>query len=192
MVTPGDWVEAGQVLGLIGLSGRTEFPHLHFEVRLDDRHVDPFIGLAEPDDCGITSSALWSDAALDALTYAPGGLLSLGFSEQVPEFAAVREGGLHADRLPPDAQALVFWFNLFGVQAGDVASARVLAPDGSVLVEQQQVLERSQAQWFGFLGRRRGDAPWPAGTYRGEIILLRSAGGAQEVVVEASSDATLR
>src|SRR4051794_27387255 len=32
-VRPGDRVEGGQPLGMTGLSGNTEFPHLHFEVR---------------------------------------------------------------------------------------------------------------------------------------------------------------
>ena len=34
-VKPGDRVEAGTPLGMIGLSGQTEFPHLHFTVRKD-------------------------------------------------------------------------------------------------------------------------------------------------------------
>ena len=39
-VRQGDTVKAGTPLGLIGLSGMTEFPHLHFEVHIDGQHVD--------------------------------------------------------------------------------------------------------------------------------------------------------
>jgi murein DD-endopeptidase MepM/ murein hydrolase activator NlpD len=37
----GDEVQAGQVIGLSGNSGRSTAPHLHFEVRRDNKTVDP-------------------------------------------------------------------------------------------------------------------------------------------------------
>ena len=40
-VAPGDRVEAGQVIGHMGSTGRSTGPHLHFEVRIDDHAVDP-------------------------------------------------------------------------------------------------------------------------------------------------------
>ena len=40
--TTGERVETGTPLGLVGLSGQTEFPHLHFSVRHNGATVDPF------------------------------------------------------------------------------------------------------------------------------------------------------
>jgi len=40
-VRVGQVVEKGQIVGYVGLSGRTTGPHLHFEVRIDGRPVDP-------------------------------------------------------------------------------------------------------------------------------------------------------
>lgn len=37
----GDDVQAGQVIGLSGNSGRSTAPHLHFEIRRDTKSVDP-------------------------------------------------------------------------------------------------------------------------------------------------------
>jgi murein DD-endopeptidase MepM/ murein hydrolase activator NlpD len=41
LVSEGQWVEAGTVVGRLGSTGRSTGPHLHYEVRIDDEPVDP-------------------------------------------------------------------------------------------------------------------------------------------------------
>jgi murein DD-endopeptidase MepM/ murein hydrolase activator NlpD len=41
-----DEVQAGQVIGLSGNSGRSTAPHLHFEIRHDGKSIDP-LGLVK-------------------------------------------------------------------------------------------------------------------------------------------------
>jgi murein DD-endopeptidase MepM/ murein hydrolase activator NlpD len=40
-VQPGDTIEEGQALGFVGQSGKATGPHLHFEVRVEGKPVDP-------------------------------------------------------------------------------------------------------------------------------------------------------
>lgn len=40
-VEPGEQVERGQILGVVGATGRTTGPHLHYEVQVDGRPVNP-------------------------------------------------------------------------------------------------------------------------------------------------------
>jgi len=48
LVVPGDEVGIGDPVGLMGASGRTTGPHLHFEVREQDEPVDPHAWLGRP------------------------------------------------------------------------------------------------------------------------------------------------
>jgi murein DD-endopeptidase MepM/ murein hydrolase activator NlpD len=40
-IRPGSKVNQGQIIGYVGSTGRATGPHLHYEVRIDDRAVNP-------------------------------------------------------------------------------------------------------------------------------------------------------
>ena len=68
-VHKGDQVYRQQPLGSIGLSGKTEFPHLHFGVRYLDEVVDPFLGVGAEEGCGVNGEPLWEPNLLADLSY---------------------------------------------------------------------------------------------------------------------------
>ncbi len=45
LVGEGDWVERGQIIGRVGETGRATGPHLHFEIRKNNKAVDPMLFL---------------------------------------------------------------------------------------------------------------------------------------------------
>ena len=45
VVKQGDEVKRGQVLGGVGMTGRTTGPHLHYEIKVDGDFVDPMVFL---------------------------------------------------------------------------------------------------------------------------------------------------
>ncbi|MBL28361.1 MAG: peptidase [Rhodospirillaceae bacterium] len=187
-VRKGDMVQAGQRLGLIGLSGNTEYPHLHFGVLHDGKPVDPFVGEAPPPGCGDRGTPLWTEAAQAGLPYIPAGLLSAGWHDGVPETDSARAGTYATEALAADAPALVFWVDLFGVRKGDLEVVRIIAPDGSVLLDHRGRIEKTQAQSLRYFGKKRTAASWPAGPYRAEYALLRQPDNASLIEIVRSLD----
>lgn len=45
LVEEGTWVEKGQIIGKVGQTGRASGPHLHFEIRKNNRAIDPMLFL---------------------------------------------------------------------------------------------------------------------------------------------------
>jgi len=189
VVTPGQRVTAGTPLGLVGLSGMTEFPHLHFSVRHRGVTLDPFTGRPPGSGCaaGDRDGALWDPAARDALAYRAGGLLAAGFATQAPTLEAALDGAYDA---PPRraAPALVFWAAAWGLRAGDRETLRLTAPDGSVLAETSTEMPGDKAQWIRFAGHRLRQGAWPPGRYRGEYRVLRGPAAAPTTVVDVARE----
>ena len=172
-VKPGQEVRSGQPIGLIGLSGKTEFPHLHISVRHKGKPIDPFVGLERSSDCGPGRYSLWNERAFTALTYPLTALLQAGFAQDKPELAAVEAGEYDVEKLPPTASALVFWVEVVNAQQGDRESLGLEAPDGSVLVSKKGLIPENKARWFRYIGKKRRQQHWPAGIYRAHYRLER-------------------
>ncbi len=167
-VSQGETVTTETVLGLIGLSGRTQFPHVHVTVRNGDMVVDPF----DPDgeiSCGAPSeNSLWDTD----LPYRPGGVISVGFADTVPEYAAIKDGTAAKPLLPVTAPAIVVYGYAFGGQKGDEMRLTIRGPEGA-FIDDTVALDRDQAQFFRAAGKRLRTAAWPAGTYQGTVMLIR-------------------
>ncbi|KPP93746.1 MAG: Peptidase, M23/M37 family [Rhodobacteraceae bacterium HLUCCA08] len=168
LVAPGDRVRLGQPLGDIGLSGRTEFPHLHLSVRRDGAVVDPF----DPDGaitCGaVSTDTLWSDPP----ALAPGALLSWGFAAGVPDYDTIKAGRAAREELHSDAP-LVLFAHAYGSRPGDVVVLTITGPDGAPVHAHRETLDRAQAEYFRAAGRRAPPGGWPEGSYVGTVAILR-------------------
>jgi hypothetical protein len=179
-VKPGDMVTAGQRLGRVGLSGMTEFPHLHLTVRKDGKVVDPFAYGAPEKSCG-GGTSLWDPSIRQALAYRPGSVLYTGFATRPVKMEAIESGEAGRETPTTDAPALVAFVRAVGLQGGDEQVLTVFAPDGQVLAENKAPpLDRNKAQWMMFAGKRQPNGGFPAGTYRAVYQVVRDGKPAVE------------
>lgn len=180
-VRPGARVDRGQSLGLVGLSGHTQFPHLHLTVRHDSKPLDPFLGGEPFGACRAGAGTLWDADAGSALAYRQIAIYNAGFSGDAPDPGRIRHGE-HDPKAARTAPALVLWADIFGVDAGDRISLRILGADGRVITENTRAIDKRQIRRFEFAGKRTPAGSWPAGPYTGEIVVTRKIGDGEFTV----------
>lgn len=167
-VRAGDRVRRGQVLGKVGLSGRTQFPHVHLTVRKNDAIVDPFQPSTR-NQCGRGGRTLWDRK----IAYRSGGLLDAGFATRVPDYRRVKAGDAQSRNIRQDAPALVLFGFAYGGRRGDTMRLTISGPQGRIY-EDRPVLGKNQVQFFRAGGLKRPKAGWPTGQYVGRIQMIRN------------------
>ncbi|MPY69328.1 MAG: peptidoglycan DD-metalloendopeptidase family protein [Alphaproteobacteria bacterium] len=170
-VKPGETVARGQALGLVGASGRTEFPHVHITIRKDGEVRDPATGRPLEAPCGPGGAPLWDAGA--RLAYQPSAIYAAGFAAWPPSTSAIKENAAGSASLPSDSRALVLWATLFGVRKGDRLMLEIVAPDGSAVTRSEAVAARDQSWRLQYGGRKLLALEWPPGIYNGRFRLLR-------------------
>lgn len=168
-------VTRGQELGLVGLSGKTEFPHVHVTVRHRGQVIDPFTGQSSKAGCGHVGTSMWHTDQI--VSYELFALYHAGVAGGPPRIDEIRAGKIEDP--PPSAAsaALVLWVDIFGVEAGDRVHFHLTGPEGAVILDHITAIAKTQARHFAYAGARRKANPWPPGTYRGEITLVRDGQG---------------
>jgi len=174
-VEDGQRVQAGDVLGMMGTSGNTTFPHVHYELRHHGRAIDPFAGYA-PYDCNTATPprySLWEESLRKALPYRPAGVVQAGFSHQPPSLKRISAGKGRIAQVLPDADTLYFWVELYGLRQYDRLILRLHGPDGHLLEEASWDYAQPYAQVVETLAYRPDKGMWQGGEYRVRLLLER-------------------
>lgn len=191
-VKKGQKIKIGDKLGLVGLSGKTQFPHLHFGVRYRGKTLDPFTGLEPGSGCGNNGSSLWNVAAQAALAYRVGGPLDFGFSSEKPNYRQALTGDYDQTIFAADSPVLIFWALSWGLRKDDQETIRVIGPDGRIFVKDNFTVPKNKAQWFRSIGKRRKARAWPTGIYRGEYLVRRKTESGMETVIDITREIEVR
>ena len=172
-VKVGDRVNAGQPIGLVGLSGDTEFFHLHFTVRYRGKAVDPFAYGAPENSCG-GGRSLWAASLAEQMQYRPREIIDYGFAGIAPTMDLVEAGEIDKHPATSGSDAFTAYVRAIGLQAGDQPSLVVQGPAGAVFVANNlPALDRDKAQLLVIAGKKRTEAAWPAGRYTATYRVTR-------------------
>ncbi len=169
-VKKGQTVKAGQILGKVGLSGLTEYPHMHFGLMKDNVVYDPFNSkkMAEACDIQKTESA-WEDTPFyKSMTLLPPFFTSKPINRQSQWQAP-------PNTLPANSRTLFLNGRTFGAQAGDRWLMKIIRPDGMIASERTSTLDKSQQSYRRYSGIRRPEGGFMPGIWEGKILVIRQA-----------------
>ncbi len=171
-VRPGEAVIAGQAIGMVGLSGNTEYPHLHFDVRHRDLAIDPFDGRSTAAACGLATreTSLWARGLVAVLEQATTAIIGGGLANGFADAAHPRAD--EARRSLTATMPLLLWSEVSGVRRGDVLRFVITLAHGPVF-DERRTLDGDHLLWTSFGGRAPPPRGWPPGVVRGEISLWR-------------------
>jgi len=170
---PGDKVERGQQIGQLGLSGDTEYPHMHLNVRQDGKRIDPFDGQRLDVACRAEDTAATANASMweEMPAYQELDLLPLVFSDE----PLTRESRWEAPQgaIVRDAPALILTGIAWNVLEGDEWEFTITRPDGKRATNRKITAEHNrQSQWYG--NRLfRPDGGFMKGTWTGKLVVTR-------------------
>lgn len=165
-VQPGDTVQAGDTIGMVGLSGETNHPHLHLTVWRDGEKVDPFAPDGET--CGQSRATLW----LDPPPYHDTLLRLAGFASAVPDYEALRTGTARLETARP-GDPLVVFAEAGHARHGDILTFTATGPAGEIF-RHTSVMKSPRVSQLPAFGRRAPADGWPEGEYLGQITLTRA------------------
>lgn len=156
-------VQAGDVLGQVGLSGRTQFPHVHIAVRKDGQKVDPFA----PD------ANLWAPMLRDALAYQPTQIINLGLADGAIKMDDIAEDKFESFTPQPTDPALVAYVRVINMATGDKIRLTLTGPQGQIITKTFDPVNNGKAQQMYFTGKKRPTGGWPMGAYQARAEVLR-------------------
>jgi len=178
-VKAGDAVRAGQPIAQVGLSGGTEFPHLHVSVQHANTFVDPFAPAAGANPSCAAQAPLWTPEALAEMPYKAGTVLVAGLSGQRIATPQIEAGGI--PRFTAADPILTIYTRVIGLEAGDQIELVLTGPGGAKLADARlPALPHDRDQTEASLAHARPATGWPEGAYAGAVRVWR--GG--KVVVE--------
>lgn len=172
----GQLVRAGDTLGMVGMSGRAAFPHVHLSVYQGKLNIDPFTGRAINGTCNRTdcNQPLWRPSTARTLAYRPGGLIDSGFSDATISYDKIKDGTAKQNRISQNAKAIMLYAFGYGSRKGDVITFSITGPGASEPRVHQTVLKKGGAQFSRWFGVKRQKSGWRKGIYLGTVTMRRA------------------
>jgi murein DD-endopeptidase MepM/ murein hydrolase activator NlpD len=165
-VTHGQSVQRGALLGLVGSSGRSNWPHLHFEVRKNGGSLDPFAGECSP------TQSLWADQLAYQNAFK---VTDAGLTDQPATFAVLIERPPTLSAFPLNAAGFRFWLQVANQPAAQVRFV-LRAPGGALRDAGQVQIGPSFSMRYLVLdvpvsGQLTEAGAWEIRTYQGDQLI---------------------
>ena len=169
-VKEGQVVMAGDVLGLIGESGKAPFPHLHIDIIYNRKEIDPFVGPNSLSGCNVKEEPIWEIP----YPYKPTGFIRVGFADRLLNTGDAWDGKFLDNELSKNAEVIVAWAHLYGILKNDEIQTTIFRPDGSIFAKNVQIQDKDQRIQIESFGKKNSTPPFQVGEWKSEFKLIRN------------------
>ena len=170
-VEPNQKVKKGDVIAQVGLSGLTQFPHIHFGIIKEGKVIDPFTGQTNTSQCGTKKGSFWNENIV--LNYQPLIIHSAGFSNIIPVLENIEKDSQTNSFIQMDSELLAFWVTLFGSRTGDKITLTIKDPNGKIFTQREITQPKTRARQFYYTGRKLTNISLIEGGYTGTVKIIR-------------------
>lgn len=180
LVKKNDRIAAGQKIGEIGLSGLTEFPHLHFGIMNHHLFFDPFTG--QPQYQGKKPfHPLWQKDVMQRLQKSDRHLYNAGVSDSIPDWISIRGPENTKTDFSARTGVLILWADLIHVKKNDILEFSISGPDKQLFLKKQMIIHKPNVKKLLYTGKRIPSEGFQAGLYEGTIQFIRSSKAIKEI-----------
>jgi len=162
-VKPKQKVKTGDKIGEVGLSGYTQFPHVHLGVIQDGQIIDPYTGLSHEQECGQKKHTLWKRDI--NLSYQPLTIQATGLANNVPELNSLLKDMTPPASIPPNSDVLTGWVMIYGTKKGDKITLEIFDPNNRPFNKREITQDRDRARQFYYTGRNLKGVRLAEGVY---------------------------
>jgi murein DD-endopeptidase MepM/ murein hydrolase activator NlpD len=157
--SPGDKIKQGDIIGYVGMSGKTEFPHLHISFRKNGKTIDPFTGEFQDQqtlNCQnlTTQKSLWNFDTKTKLKYINTAILDFNITDKIPNRKDTRYGKFKENQLNQNSKYLILWANLMGIKKADKIHFNIKDKAGNIVFQNTQTMKKNYAEYFLYTGKK--------------------------------------
>lgn len=175
-VEVGDNVKRGHKIGLVGLSGFTNFPHVHLAVSLGEEKIDPFVGPGWKPASGKIPVSMWTKDVQNTAIYQPFVLQDAGFTGGSFTKHGLLQGWYSGKKISATAHELTFGILAYFVDPGDEMSVEIKGIEGETLTREDIVFDADIQRHWRSISVLRPQKGWRSGIYTGVVSLKRKTG----------------
>ena len=112
-------------------------------------------------------------------------MIGAGFAGGPPDVNALEADDQDIVALNATSEGFVLYGRFINLKKGDRINFTALGPGGELFDETSDPVDRDKATFVAFVGKKRGNDPWPTGHYDGRVALVRDGGIIATNVVSA-------
>ena len=157
-VKKGEIVRKGHQIAELGMSGKTEFPLLHFAVFKEDKFV------ASP----------WDPLIKDDLKISDIVIANMGISTTNPNIDSVKKGDYENIELLNDVSSIYLWVYGFKFKTGDFLKFSLKNPDDEKIFNKVIKVDKDSKETFFSTEKLKDAESWKPGTYAAKLEFIRT------------------